>query len=353
MDIKTLGIDIGKNKFHLHGVNTNGKIVLRKQLTRQKLYELMANLNPCLVGMEACGGAHHLARTFRDLGHDVRLMAIQHVKPYTKAYKNDFNDAAGICEAVSRPHMNFVSIKTVSQQEILAVHNDRARLVEEHTALANEIRGMLLEHGITIPQGIHKIIPLVTELLDPEATEITPLLKSLLTEMLEDFKHKTDFIKKREDQLKALAKTNFQAQQLMTIPGIGVIVATAFIGKVGDVSVFKNGRQLAAWLGLVPQQHSTGGKIQLGRISKRGDRTLRALIVHGARSVLNSIKYKSKEDLSSPMQWLKNVAERRGRNKSIVAFANKIARFAWALLSSGSNYQENYTRVSFINKLAA
>lgn len=313
----------------------------------------MANLNSCLVGMEACGGAHHLARTFRDLGHDVRLMAIQHVKPYTKSYKNDFNDAAGICEAVSRPHMNFVSIKTVSQQEVLAVHNDRARLVEERTALANEIRGLLLEHGITIPQGIHKIIPLVAELLDPEVTDIPPLLKSLFTEMLEDFKHKTDFIKKREDQLKTLAKANSQVQQLMTIPGIGVIVATAFVGKVGDVSVFKNGRQLAAWLGLVPNQHSTGGKAQLGRISKRGDKYLRSLVVHGARAVLSSIKYKSKEDLPSSMQWLKNLAERRGRNKSIVAFANKIARLAWALLSSGSNYQENYIRVSPINELTA
>lgn len=353
MDIKTLGIDIGKNKFHLHGVNAQGKIVLRKAMTRAKLYEFMANLMPCLVGMEACGGAHHLARMFGNFGHNVRLMAIQHVKPYTKAYKNDFNDAAGICEAVSRPHMNFVSIKTVPQQEIIALHNDRARLVGERTALANEIRGALLEHGITIPQGIRYIIPLVTELLDPEAQEITPLTKELFSDLIEDFKYKDNLIKKRETQLKSIAKTNSQAQQLMTIPGIGLIVATAFVGKVGDVNVFKNGRQLAAWIGLVPQQYSTGGKVQLGRISKRGDRYLRSLLVHGARSVLRSIKHKNKEDLSAPMQWLKNVAERRGHNKGIVAFANKIARFAWALLSSGSDYQENYTRISSRNKLAA
>lgn len=343
MDIKTLGIDIGKNKFHLYGVNAKGKIVLRKQLTRPKLYEFMANLNPCKVGMEACGGAHHLARMFRDMGHDVRLMAIQHVKPYTKAYKNDFNDAAGICEAVTRPHMNFVSVKTVSQQEILALHNDRARHVEERTALANEIRGLLLEHGITIPQGINKIIPLVTELLDPEAEEITPPLKSLLTDMIEDFKHKGSLIKKRDDQLNAIAKTNPQAQQLMTIPGIGVIIATAFVGKVGDVNVFKNGRQLAAWLGLVPQQYSTGGKVQLGPISKRGDRYLRSLLIHGARSVLCALKYKKEENLSPPMKWLKNVADRRGHNKGVVAFANKIARVAWALLSNGTDYQDHYS----------
>lgn len=353
MDIKTLGIDIGKNKFHLHGINVYGKIVLRKQLTRQKLYEFMANLNPCLVGMEACGGSHYLARMFKAMGHDVRLMAIQHVKPYTKAYKNDFNDAAGICEAVSRLHMNFVSIKTISQQEILALHNDRARLVEIRKALGNEIRSLLLEHGITLPQGIGKIIPLVTELLDPEAEEITLMLKSLLTDMLEDFRYKEELIKKRDNQLKILAKTHPQVKQLMTIPGIGIIVATAFVSKVGDVNVFKSGRQLAAWLGLVPQQYSTGGKIQLGRISKRGDRYLRSLLVHGARSVLKTIRHKKEENLSLSLKWLKNVAERRGCNKGTVAFANKMARVAWALLSHGGEYHHNYTRLSSKKELVA
>lgn len=246
MNIKTLGIDIGKNKFHLYGVNSQGKMVIKKQFTRFKLHEFMANLSPCLVGMEACGGAHHLARMFKGWGHEVRLMAIQHVKPYTKSYKNDFNDAAGICEAVSRPHMNFVGIKTVNQQEILALHNDGARLIEERTALANGIRGLLLEHGLTIAQGIHKILPQVNQLLDPECKEVTPLLKSLLFDLLEEFKHKTTLIKKRDDQFKSFAKDYPQVQQLMTIPGIGIIIATAFIGKVGDIKSFKNGRQLAA-----------------------------------------------------------------------------------------------------------
>ncbi len=353
MDIKTLGIDIGKNKFHLHGVNAQGKIVLRKQFTRPKLYEFMANLNPCLVGMEACGGAHHLARMLKEMGYDVRLMAIQHVKPYIKAYKNDFNDAAGICEAVTRPHMNFVSIKSLSQQEILAYHMDRARLIEERTALANEIRGLLLECGITIPQGINKITPLVTKLLDPESEEVTPEVKYLLSDMLEEFKYKDDRIQKREDYLKRVGKNNPQVQCLMTMPGIGLIIATAILGKVGDVNVFKNGRQLAAWLGLVPNQHSTGGKVQLGRISKRGDRYLRSLLIHGARSVLWAIKRKKEEELSSLMKWLKSVAERRGHNKGIVAFANKMARIAWALLAYGREYQNNYNRSSFKQDLAA
>jgi transposase len=353
MDIKTIGIDIGKNKFHLHGVNEKGKVVLRKEMTRQKLYEFMANLTPCLVGMEACGGAHHLARLLKEFGHDVRLMAIQHVKPYMKGYKNDFNDAAGICEAVTRPHMKFVGTKTIQQQDIMAIHNDRARLIQERTALANEIRGLLLENGITIPQGIYKIVPLVNELLDPEAEEITPVLKNLLTSMLADFKNKNLFIQEREAVLNELAKNNSQVKKLMTIPGVGVITATALIGKIGNVNAFENGRQMAAWLGLVPRQYSTGGKVQLGPISKRGDRTLRSLLVHGARAVLRTLKLKKEEDLSSSLKWLKGVAERRGHNKGIVAFANKMARVVWALLAHDTEYQANYKRPTIQQQLAA
>ena len=353
MDIKTIGIDIGKNKFHVHGINEQGKIMIRKAMTRQKLYEFMANLKPCLVGMEACGGAHHLARTLKEYGHDARLMAIQHVKPYVKEYKNDFNDAAGICEAVSRPHMKFVGIKTNAQQNIMAIHNDRARLVEERTALANEIRGILLEEGLTIPQGIRHIGPCVAELLDPASEEISQALKTLLTDMIEDFKSKDHSIKKRENLLKELTKNNVQTQKLMTIPGVGFITATIIVGKIGNVNVFENGRQMAAWLGLVPKQYSTGGKIQLGRISKRGDRTLRALLVHGARSVLRALKLKKDEQLSSQLQWLKSVAERRGHNKGIVAFANKMARVAWAILAHDTEYQPNYKRPSCLQQIAA
>lgn len=354
MEIKTIGIDIGKNKFHVYGVNQEGKRVFRQQFTRQKLYEFMANLKPCLVGMEACGGAHHLARMFKEMGHAVRLMAIQHVKPYMPAYKNDFNDAAGICEAVGRPHMKFVSIKTVAQQDIMAIHKVRARLVAERTALANEIRGLLLEYGITIPQGISKIIPLVTELLDPETQEISPLLKQLLQRMVDEFKEKSQLIKECDKNLKALCETNSQVQSLMTVPGIGTIVATALVGKVGDVNVFKNGRQMAAWLGLVPSQHSTGGKVQLGRISKRGDRYLRALLVHGGRSVLAALKKRKEESLPPLLKWLKSVAERRGHNKGIVAFANKLARVSWAILAHGGEYQEHYKKpASYKEDLAA
>lgn len=353
MDIKTIGIDIGKNKFHLYGVNEKGKTVLRKQMTRQKLYEFMANLKPCLIGMEACGGAHHLGRTLKEYGHDVKLMAVQHVKPYTNAYKNDFNDAAGICEAVTRPHMKFVGIKTIFQQDLMAIHNDRARLVEERTALANEMRGILLESGIVIPQGIYQLIPHITQLLDPEAQEISSDLKELLSDMIEDFKHKDRSIKRREASLNKLSKNNPDAQRLMTIPGVGMITATAIVGKVGDVSAFENGRQLAAWLGLVPRQYSTGGKVHLGPISKRGDRTIRSLLVHGARSVLRAIKLRKEETLSPSLKWLKSVAERRGHNKGIVAFANKMARVIWAVLAHDMEYQDNYKRSARPQQLAA
>lgn len=344
MDIKTLGIDIGKNKFHVYGVNEHEKQVIKKEFSRRKLHEFMANLNPCLVGMEACGGAHHLARTFRDMGHDVRLMAIQHVKPYTSAYKNDLNDAAGICEAVTRPRMNFVAVKTVRQQEIIAIHNNRQRLVAERTALANEMRAFLLEHGITIDQGIHKIIPKVNELLDPEGEELTPLLKNILRSTFKEFQDKFLLIAERDKQLKEVAKSEAQVKKLMEIPGFGLINATAFIAKIGDASTFKNGRQLSAWAGMVPNQYSTGGKNCLGSISKRGDRYLRCNLVHGARSVLRVIKNKPKEELSSLMQWLNDVAERRGNNKAIVAFANKMGRIGWALLAHDTHFDANYKK---------
>ncbi len=260
---------------------------------------------------------------------------------------------AGICEAVTRPHMKFVGTKTIQQQDFMAIHNDRARLIQERTALANEMRGLLLENGITIPQGIYKIVPLVNELLDPEAEEITPVLKNLLTSMLADFKNKNLFIQEREVVLNELAKNNSQVQKLMTIPGVGVITETALIGKIGNVNAFENGRQLAAWLGLVPRQYSTGGKVQLGPISKRGDRILRSLLVHGARSVLRALKLKKEEDLSSSLKWLKGVAERRGHNKGIVAFANKMARVIWALLAHDTEYQANYKRPAIQHQPAA
>lgn len=344
MDIKTIGIDIGKSKFHVYGVNEHGKQVVRKEFSRQKLHEFMANLKPCLVGMEACGGAHHLARVFTEFGHDVRLMAIQHVKPYTSAYKNDLNDAAGICEAVTRPRMNFVAIKNLRQQEIIAIHNNRQRLVTERTALANEMRAFLIEQGITIDQGIHKIIPKVNELLDPEAEELTPLLKNILRSTLEEFQHKFVLVDERDRQLKEVAKSDSQVKKLLEIPGFGLINATAFVAKIGDANAFKNGRQLSAWAGMVPNQYSTGGKSRLGSISKRGDRYLRCNLVHGARAVLRVVKKKPTEELSPLMLWLHDVAARRGNNKAIVAFANKMGRIGWALLAHDTRFDENHKK---------
>jgi transposase len=342
MDIKTLGIDIGKNKFHLFGVNEKGEKVIRKDFTRKKLFEFMANLKTCLIGMEACGGAHHLARTLKAMGHDVRLMAIQHVKPYTSAYKNDFNDARGICEAVGRPLMSFVSIKTVEQQEIIAIHNDRQRLIRERTALANDIRAFLMEMGIIIPQGIHKIAPVVKDLLDPESEELSPLSKDLLKSKHEEFENKFTLVAKRDKQLLNLAKADSKIKKLMDIPGYGIITASAFVAKVGDPNAFENGRQLSAWLGMVPSQHSTGGKTCLGSISKRGDSYLRSNAIHGSRSVYAANKNKPREKLPPLIVWFLDLAERRGKNKAIVAFANKMMRIGWAILAHDSVYDENY-----------
>jgi transposase len=293
-----------------------------------------------------------LARVFTEMGHDAKLMAIQHVKPYTSAYKNDLNDAAGICEAVTRPRMNFVAIKTVRQQEIIAIHNDRQNIIADRTALANRIRAFLLENGITIEQGIHKIIPRVNDLLDPEAEELTPLLKNILRSMLEQFQHKFILVDERDTQLKAIVKSDSQVKRLMQIPGFGFINATAFLAKIGDANTFKNGRQLSAWAGMVPNQYSTGGKSRLGGISKRGDRYLRCNLVHGARAVLRVVKNKPKEELSPLMQWLQDVATRRGNNKAIVAFANKMGRIGWALLARDTSFDENYKKGK-LNMVAA
>lgn len=344
MDIKTIGIDIGKNKFHLFGVNEKGEKVIRKEFTRKKLFEFMSSLKPCLVGMEACSGAHHLARTLREMGHDARLMAIQRVKPYTSAYKNDFNDARGICEAVARPHMKFVAIKTTEQQEIIAIHTVRQRLIRERTALANEIRALLLEMGITIPQGIHNIIPVINELLNPDVEELSDFLKDFLKNMLEEFQYKFKLIATYDKYLNDLAKADPKVRKLMGIPGFGIINASAFVAKVGDPKAFKNGREVSAWAGMVPSQHSTGGKTSLGKISKRGDRYLRSNSIHGARSVYAVIKNKPRETLPPLMAWFQDLAERRGKNKAIVAFANKMMRIGWALLAHDTVFDANYSK---------
>lgn len=345
MEVTTIGIDIAKRIFQIHGVDKNGKTVLKKKLMRDQLLSFMVNIPKCLVGIEACGGANYWARELIKLGHEVKLMAPQFVKPYVKTNKNDQADAEAICEAVARPNMRFVPVKTIEQQDVLSIHRVRERLVKNRTALANEIRGLLHEFGFIIPQGINKVIVKLTEILDEG--QLSSLSYQTFYELKEEFVEDDKKIKELEKRLKVIAMDSVQCQQLMSIPGIGLITATALVSSIGNARNFENGRQLSAWLGLVPRQHSSGGKEKLLGISKRGDVYLRTLLIQGGRAVLNakvrfiSEEEKSKKAYSKFTEWMFNLVERNGHNKTIVAIANKLARVVFAVLSSGNDYLES------------
>jgi len=345
MEVTTIGIDIAKRIFQVHGVDERGKTVLKKKLMRDQVLIFMANLPKCLVGIEACGGANYWARELGKLGHEVKLMAPQFVKPYVKTNKNDEADAEAICEAVARPNMRFVPIKSIEQQDILSIHRVRQRLVKNRTALANEIRGLLHEFGFIIPQGINKIMTKLTEILDNES--LSEISHQTFSELKEEFLENDKKIDELEKRLKIIASSMDKYKQLIEIPGIGLITATALIASIGSISSFKNGRQLSAWLGLVPRQSSSGGKDKLLSISKRGDVYLRTLLIQGARAVLNAKlrftteKQKVQKDYSKFTEWMFNLSERNGHNKTIVAVANKLARIVFAVMRSGNDYTES------------
>ena len=284
--IKVLGIDLAKNSFQLHGVDKKGHVVLKKKLSRHKLTAFIANLPPCLIGLEACGGAHYWVRTFTQMGHTVRMIAPQFVKPYVKSNKNDAIDAEAICEAVQRPSMRFVPVKTIEQQDIQSIHRIRSQQVVRRTAQTNQIRGLVLEYGIVIPKGIASIRKAIPDILEDAEKPLTLLFRELLRELYNEVVHLDERIGTLEQKLKLICVRNEDCQRLLTIPGVGFLTATALIAAIGDITVFKNGRELAAWLGLVPRQHSTGGKPTLLGISKRGDSYLRTLLIHGGRSVV-------------------------------------------------------------------
>jgi transposase len=336
-NVYTVGIDLAKKIFHLVGTDTTGKIVWRKRLTRHALGPFMAQLPPVTIGMEACGGAHYWARQFHQQGHTVKLMAPQFVKPYVKSNKNDMRDAEAIAEAVTRPTMRFVPIKDVDQQDIQALHRVHERLIGERTALINEVHGLMQEYGIVIPTGVAKFRQAVVEKLESEKDKLTALSQELFWKLVKEFAALEDQIASYQEKLATLAATHPECQRLMTIPGIGPLTATALIAAVGDAGVFKNGRQFAAWLGLVPKQHSTGGQTHLLGISKRGDSYVRKLLIHGARATLRWVRLQT--DRRS--QWIRELLKRRGWNRTAVAVANKNARIVWALLSRGGVYGAN------------
>jgi len=337
MKITTIGVDLAKELFQIHGVDAHGKAVLRKQLRRGEMAKFFANLEPCLIGMEACSSAHHWARKLGEFGHTVKLMAPQFVKPYVKTNKNDMADAEAICEAVSRPNMRFVPVKNVEQQAILSVHRAREGFVKARTAQANQIRGLLSEFGIVIPQGIRSIAKCMPGILEDAENSLPGTMRRLLERLNDHLKELGRQVEELELQIKLWHKESEASRKLEAIPGIGPITASAIVATVGNATEFKNSRQLAAWMGLVPKQHSSGGKQTLLGISKRGDTYLRTLLIHGARSIIRFA-----ENKAEPESWLRKLMARRNKNVAAVALANKNARIIWALLAKGRTYEQNY-----------
>ena len=337
MKITTIGLDLAKVVFQIHGVDERGKVAARKQLKRAEMSKYFANLEPCLIGMEACGSAHYWARKLEGYGHTVKLMAPQFVKPYVKTNKNDMADAEAICEAVSRPNMRFVAIKNVEQQAILSVHRARQGFVKARTAQGNQIRGLLSEFGIVIPKGITSITKQVPEILEDGENGLPGAMRNLIERLATNLKEMDRQVKELEAQIQKWHRENEASSKLAEIPGLGPITASAIVATVGDAREFKNGRQLAAWMGLVPKQKSSGGKQNLLGISKRGDTYLRTLLIHGARSVINASEKKAE-----PESWLKKLMVRRNTNVAAVALANKNARIIWALLAHGRTFHPDY-----------
>lgn len=339
MKITTIGIDLAKNVFQVHGVDEHGKAVLRKQLRRDQMTTFFVNLPPCVIGIEACSSAHHWARKLVTMGHTARLMAPQFVKPYVKTNKNDAADAEAICEAVGRPNMRFVPVKNVEQQAVLALHRVRQGFVRARTAQANQIRGLLGEFGIIIPQGIGYIATRVPGLIEDAANELPGAFRLLVQRLLDHLKELDRQVEELEAKIQAWHRGSELSRKLAQVPGIGPITASALVASIGDAKNFDSGRQVAAWLGLVPKQHSSGGKASLLGMSKRGDTYLRTLLIHGARSVIYRVSQKAES-----CGWIAAVVNRRNKNVAAVALANKNARIVWALLAHDRHFDAGYVR---------
>jgi transposase len=338
MKITTIGIDLAKSVFQVHGVDSHGKTTLRKQLKRKDMLSFFANLQSCLIGMEACGSAHYWARKLTVLGHTVRLMAPQFVKPYVKTNKSDRNDAEAICEAVARPNMRFVPAKTDEQQAVLALHRARQGFVKARTAQGNQIRGLLAEFGIVIPKGIGHVAKCLPEILEDGENGLPGMMRELLMRLGESLKETSKQAGELEQKIKLWHRDNEQSCKLEAIAGIGPMTASAFVATVGDAKSFKNARQVPAWLGMVPRHDGTGGNVRMGKISKRGDVYLRTLLIHGARATIRHVERKP-----GPVDgWLRNLLARRHKNIATVALAAKNARIAWALLTHARDYQRDY-----------
>ena len=334
MNATRIGLDLAKMVFQVHGVDRDEQRVIKRQLRRSQMLTFFEQLPACKIGMEACAGAHYWARELGQMGHEVKLIAPQFVKPYVKSQKNDANAAEAIREAVGRPTMRFVAIKTVARQDLQAVHRIRGELVKSRTAKVNQIRGLLAEYGEIVPARIESIRRAIPALQEDTTNGLTPLFRRLLEGLRLDLVELDRRVGELDQEIAVAAQEDPVARRLQTVPGIGPITATALVAAVGDGRQFKRGLDLAAWLGLTPGQHSSGGKDHLLGISKRGDSYLRTLLIHGSRAVLRAVGNKS----DPRSRWLAGVAARRHKNVAAVALANKNARIVWALLTRGGNY---------------
>jgi transposase len=330
--IAVIGIDIGKNSFHMVGHDHRGAIVLRQKWSRGQVEARLANLPPCLIGMEACVGAHHLSRKLRMLGHDARLMPAKYVRPYSKGQKNDFRDAEAIAEAVQRPTMKFVATKTADQLDLQALHRVRDRLVGQRTGVINQIRAFLLERGIAVRQGPHPLRFELPGILATRTDVLSPRMLRIIEGLAEDWRRLDQRIEGLSNEIETFARQDQACQRLMTVPGIGPIISSAMVAAIGTGDVFSKGRDFGAWLGLVPKQISTGDRTILGSISRRGNRYLRALFVQAAWVVLVKVRCWERYGLNS---WIKAAKKRLHHNVLAIALANKLARIAWAVLNKG------------------
>jgi transposase len=335
MNIASVGIDLGKTTFHLVALGERNKILFRRKFSRSQLLAYTANLPASLIGLEACAGAHFLGTVLREQGHQVRLIPAQFVKPYRKTNKNDFIDAEAIAEAVAKQNMRFVQIKTQEQLDWQAMHRVRDRLVQRRTALINEMRGFLLERGRVFAAGPTQLRKNLPSVIEDAEQNLSPRLRWLLDRLWQEWKHTEIDIQTITDELERISNEDARCRRLRQIPGFGPLVSTATVAAIGNGAAFRRGRDFAAWLGVVPRQYSTGGKQKLFGMSKRGNVYLRRMLIHGARAVLFRVKY----DSGGFGQWVHRLAQRAPRNKVVVAIANKLARIAWAVLSSGKDYR--------------
>ena len=339
MVTSVLGIDLGKRWFHVIGRDAAGYVTERSKFNRAQLIQFLANHSPCLVGMETCCGSQHFARKFLAMGHEVKLLPAQYVKPFVKSQKNDFNDALAISEVVTLPTMRPVPVRSEEQMDVQALHRARDRMLQQRLAMTNQIRGLLLDRGIEIAQGYYALRTVVPRLLADEGPELTPMMRDVAGVLLQMWRTTEAAIDELNARIQRLARSNELCKRLQTIPGIGPLLSTALVAGVGNASAYKRARDLSAWLGIVPRQHSTGGTPRLIGISKRGNSYLRRLFIQGARAVW---VWKDKHPDDPLQQWLSAVGTRRHAHVAVCALANKMARIAWAVMTRGEDFQAHY-----------